>query len=309
MAIVIIRQDDKIETWMTALKAAAPEIPVYHYLKDPPKDEIDMALVWKHPKGVLDQYPNLKCISSSGAGVDFIFEDPTAPKKLPITRVVDPMLASDMSEHVIALIFAYLKNLNQYKLDQVNRVWNPLNYRRIGDLTIGILGLGELGKPLALDLRQLGFKVQGWSQTKKAIDGVKSFTGAKERPSFLESTQILVCLLPLTEETSGILNRSLFLQLPQGAYVINVARGGHLVDNDLLDQLKSGQIAGAALDVYHQEPLPIDHPFWAHPKIHMSPHCASVSDTASVVPQIIENHIRLLAGRPLLHQVSRNRGY
>jgi glyoxylate/hydroxypyruvate reductase A len=294
---------------MSALRASAPEIPVYSYLENPPKNDIDMALVWKHPKGTLNQYPNLRCIASSGAGVDFIFEDPTAPKKIPITRVVDPMLAKDMSEHVIALIFAYLKNLNQYKLDQVNRVWKPLNYHRVADFTIGILGLGELGIQLAQDLGHLGFKVQGWSRTKKAIDGVKSFTGPEERPDFLKSSQILVCLLPLTEETTGILNRILFQQLPQGAYVINVARGGHLVDNDLLDQLQSGQIAGAALDVYHQEPLPIDHPFWAHPKIHMSPHCASVSDTASVVPQIIENHTRLLAGKPLLHEVSRNRGY
>ncbi|TFG72305.1 MAG: glyoxylate/hydroxypyruvate reductase A [Flavobacteriales bacterium] len=304
-----MRQDDKIETWMTAIKAAAPEIPVYSYLEDHPKDEIDMALVWKHPEGVLNQYSKLKCIASSGAGVDFIFEDRSAPENLPITRVVDPMLASDMSEHVIALIFGYLKNLNQYKIDQLNRVWNPLPYHRITDFTVGILGLGELGKSLAKDLYHLGFKVQGWSQTKKTIEGVLSYSGSEELPLFLKGTQILICLLPLTVETTGFLNSNLFQQMPKGTYVINVARGGHLVDNDLLEQLETGHISGAALDVYHQEPLPLDHPFWTHSKIHMSPHCASVSDTASVVPQIIANYKRVLAGEPLLHQVSRNRGY
>lgn len=309
MAIVIIRQDGKIETWKAALKIAAPEIPIYSYLEDHPKEKISMALVWKHPKGTLAEYPNLKCIASSGAGVDFIFEDREAPVKLPITRVVDTMLAKDMSEHVIAIIFAYLKHLNLYKADQINKIWNPREYHRISDFTVGILGLGALGTVLAQDSVRFGFRTQGWANSLKSLEGVKTFMGKEQLGTFLASTQILVCLLPLTEETFGILNRDLFEQLPKGAYVVNVARGGHLVDSDLLQMLDSDHLSGACLDVYHQEPLPTDHPFWEHSKVHMTPHYASVSDTMSVVPQILENYQRLQNGQPLLHVVSKTKRY
>ncbi len=309
MAIVIIRQDGKIKLWQEALKMAAPNIEVYSYLEDHPKDKIEMALIWKHPNGALNQYPNLKCIASSGAGVDFIFEDPDYPQELPITRVVDEMLASDMSEHVIAAIFSYLKNLGQYRLDQTNLVWKPREYKRIVDFTVGILGMGALGMALAKDLSRFGFKGQGWAHSEKNLSNFKTFTGKEELPEFLATTHILVCLLPLTDETSGILNKGLFSQLPKGAYIINVARGGHLVDEDLIEMLDNGHLSGACLDVYHQEPLATDHPFWKHDKIHMTPHYASVSDTQSVVPQIVENYRRLQLGEPLLNLVSKERGY
>lgn len=309
MAIVIIRQDGKIPEWQEALSAASPNIPIYSYLEEHPKEAIHMALVWKHPLGTLGAYPNLKCISGSGAGVDFIFKDTEAPLHLPITRVVDQVLAKDMSEHVVGVILAFLKNLYTYKVDQTNRIWKPLPYKRMGDYTIGILGIGALGVVLAKDLLHFGFPVQGWSNSKKYIEAVKSFVGQSELSDFLNTTQVLVCLLPLTENTSGILNKVLFQQLPKGAFVINVARGGHLVDKDLLEMLDNGHLSGAGLDVYHEEPLPVPHPFWAHPKIHMTPHYASVSDTRSVVPQILENYRRLQAGEPLLNLVSKERGY
>jgi glyoxylate/hydroxypyruvate reductase A len=268
-----------------------------------------MALVWKHPTGTLKGYPNLECIASSGAGVDFLFEDKELPTNIPITRVVDEYLAKDMSEHVIALVFSHLKNLNQYKVDQFNKVWKPVDYYRIMDLTIGIMGLGALGKVLAEDLLGFGFKVQGWSGSRKNLAGIKTFSGDREQMTFLNSTQILVCLLPLTKETSGILNKDLFSQLPNGAHIINVARGGHLVDNDLLEMLDNDHLSGASLDVYHQEPLSTNHPFWEHPKVHMTPHYASVSDTNSVVPQILENYRRLVSGEELLNLVSKTKGY
>ena len=274
-----------------------------------------MALVWKHPKGSLAEYPNLKLIACNVAGVDFIFEDADRPEDVPITRIVDSKLADDMSEHVLAVILGHLKNLELYKLQQTQKIWEPRPYRRISDFTVGIMGLGELGSVLAKDLVRFGFKVQGWSNSPKSIANVKSFYGKGEASDgkgladFLASSEILVCLLPLTDETSGILNTSLFEQLPKNAFVINVARGGHLVDADLIQMLDSGHLSGAGLDVYHEEPLPISHPFWEHPKIHMTPHYASVSDPESVVPQIIQNYRRLQAGKPLMHEVSRDRGY
>ncbi len=309
MALVICRQDTKIEQWKKALKTAAPDMEVYSCLEDHPKEKVKMALVWKHRPGSLKQYSNLECIASSGAGVDFIFEDSEAPKNLPITRVIDPILAGDMAEHVMALVFAYLKNLNQYKLDQTQKNWNPRAYARIKDFTIGILGLGTLGSVLAKDLVHVGFRVQGWSQSQKSIRSVKAFCGKTGLDAFLATTDILVCLLPLTPNTKGILNKELLGKLPKGSYLINVARGGHLIDKELLAALDTNHLKGAALDVFHEEPLGEGHPFWSHPKVHISPHCASVSDTDSVVPQIVENYRNLMSGKLLQNIVSMDRGY
>jgi len=214
-----------------------------------------------------------------------------------------------MSEHVLAVILAHLKNLDTYKLQQTRGIWNPMNYSRIADFKVGIMGLGELGSVLANDLVRFGFRVQGWSNSRKSIDHIDSFTGEGELSDFLSSTEILVCLLPLTDKTIGILNASLFKKLPKNAFVINVARGGHLVDEDLITMLDNGHLSGAGLVVYHQEPLPESHPFWKHEKIHMTPHHASVSDPQSVIPQILENYRRVLNDKPLLNEISLDKGY
>lgn len=309
MAIVVIRQDNKIVLWKNALLKADSSLKVYSYLEEHPAEEITMAVIWKHPVGSLAKYPNLKCIASAGAGVDYIFEDQTRPKNIPITRIVDPFLAGDMSEHVLSVILAHLKNLNAYKLQQVENVWQPLEYARIKDVTVGILGLGELGALTATDLTKVGFNVQGWSRSKKDIDNVTSFAGTAALLEFLASTDVLVCLLPLTPETEGFLNKAVLEQLPKNAYVINVARGGHLVDGDLIILLDNGHLSGACLDVYHAEPLPQAHPFWNHKKVHMTPHYASVSDTNSVIPQIIENYKRLQNDDELQHTVDIDKGY
>ena len=309
MAIVIIRQDGNIDVWKKALLAEAPELEVYSYLDGHPKDKIEVALVWKHPAGSLADYPNLKLIACTGAGVDFIFDDPDVPHDVPITRIVDDKLAEDMSEHVLAVIMGYLKNLETYKLQQTRKTWQPMAYHRISDFTVGIMGLGELGSCLANDLVRFNFKVQGWSRSPKSIENVSTFTGDGELSDFLASSEILVCLLPLTDETVGILNISLFEQLPKNAFVINVARGGHLVDADLIEMLDNGHLSGAGLDVYHEEPLPTVHPFWGHEKIHMTPHYASVSEPKSVVPQLVENYRRLQNGEELMNKVSKEKGY
>ncbi len=309
MAIVLIRQDGKTASWKNALKAKAPGVPIYNYQEDHPREQVTMAIVWKHPQGTLKAYPNLQCIASFGAGVDFIFEDPGLPGNLPITRVVDPVLASDMSEFVIAQVFSYLKHLKQYALDQEERIWRPKAYRRIADEVVGIMGMGALGTVLARDLTQLGFQVRGWATSKKTGLATPCYSGQEALGEFLTPVTILVCLLPLTEQTRGILNKPLFSQLPKGAFIINVARGGHLVDADLLEMLKTGQLSGAALDVFHDEPLPKDHPFWDLPEVHLTPHIASVSDQDSVVPQLLENYRRLQKGQALLNVVSRDKGY
>ncbi|MGB5226736.1 MAG: glyoxylate/hydroxypyruvate reductase A [Eudoraea sp.] len=309
MAIVIIRQDNKIDSWKKALIAKAPDISVYSYLEEHPKEEITLACVWKQPVDALKQYPNLKCVASFGAGVDFIFKDKSVPEHIPITRVVDPVLASDMSEFVLALILSYFKNLNNYKIDQSKKVWQPREYKRISDTTVGIMGMGVLGEKLAEDLVKNRFNVIGWATSPKIIPGIEVYTGDNEKNTFLSRSNILICLLPLTKETTGILNNKLFKELPKQAYVINVARGGHLVDEDLLKYINNGHLSGAGLDVFHEEPLPFEHPFWTHPKIHITPHVASVSDIESVIPQLLENYRRLTEGLPLKYTVNREKGY
>ncbi|WP_297691628.1 glyoxylate/hydroxypyruvate reductase A [uncultured Eudoraea sp.] len=309
MAIVVIRQDNKLDMWKNALIANAPDTSIYTYLEEHPKKDITMACVWKQPAESLNLYPNLRCIASFGAGVDFIFKDQSVPEHIPITRVVDPVLASDMSEFVLASILGFFKNLNSYKTDQLNKIWAPREYKRISDVTVGIMGMGALGEKLAEDLIKNRFKVVGWANSPKVIPGVDIYSGNNQKNTFLSQSNILVCLLPLTKETTGILNNELFKELPKQSYVINVARGGHLVDEDLLEYLNNGHLAGAGLDVFHQEPLPVEHPFWNHPKIHITPHVASVSDIDSVIPQLLENYRRLKEGLPLMNEVSREKGY
>ena len=309
MSIVIIRNDNKTQAWKEALLKADPGLEIYTYDEDHDPDQITMAMVWKPPHGALSRYPGLKALASFGAGVDFLFEDKSLPAGVPITRVVDPYLAADMSEFVIGVILAQLKNLLVFKAVQPESKWLPMEYRRISEVTVGIMGLGELGSRLADDLVRFGFKVRGWARSQKSLEGVSCFMGNKEFTSFLSGTELLVCLLPLTPDTRGILNKELFLKLPSGSYIINVARGGHLVEEDLVQYIDQGHLSGAFLDVFAQEPLPEDHPFWKHSKIDMSPHIASVSDVNSVVPQLLENYRRLQKGEPLKNLVSATRGY
>ncbi len=307
--MLVIRQDQRLQEWVEALALAAPDIPVYSYMEDHPREAIKMAIVWKHPHGSLSNYPDLQCIASSGAGVDFIFEDSDLPAGVQVTRVVDPFLTGDMSEFVMARIFAHIKNLNTYSRDQQHKIWRPLPYKRSSDICVGILGMGALGGKLALDLVNLRFKVVGWAQSQKNFEGATIFTGQDQLAACLSHSDILVCLLPLTNETKGILNRKHLALLPRGAYLINVARGAHLVDGDLLELLNTGHLAGASLDVFHSEPLDENHPFWTHDAIQLSPHVASVSDIDSVIPQLIENYRRLKEGSELLNPVSYQKGY
>ena len=309
MGILIIRNDHAAPVWKAALQQAAPDIPVYAYGEEVPQEQVLMAAVWKHPAGSLNALPALKGIHCLGAGVDFILEDRSIPENLPVMRVVDPYLASDMGEYVLAQILAHLKQIHRYKANQVHGIWEPAPYTRIGETTVGIMGLGELGMAVAGILRANGFSLAGWTRTSRPKTEFPVYTGEVGRPAFLRQSDILVCLLPLIPDTRGILDLDLFRQLPEKALLINVARGPLLVDEALLKALDEGLLSGACLDVFHQEPLPAGHPFWTHPRVHMTPHVASVSDPASVAPQIVENYRRLAAGAPLANLVSRARGY
>lgn len=309
MALVVIRNDDKTDRWIKAFKEGDPTVEVYDYAKPHPREAVTMAAVWKHPAGSLKEYPNLRAVHGLGAGVDFILEDPGLRPEWPVLRVTDPYLAADMAEYILAQTLAYLRQLPEYQSDKLKGVWQPRPYRRIGDSTVGLMGLGTLGKAAAGLLADAGFDCIGYTRNSSPEVDFPVYSGQAGLKPFLAASDVLVCLLPLTPQTRGILNKDLFSGLPQGAYLMNVARGPLLVEAHLLEALENGKLSGACLDVFEQEPLPVSHPFWNHPAIQITPHIASVSEPASVVPQILGNYRALLQGEKLHNLVARSKGY
>ena len=268
--------------------------------------QVKALFVWRPlDAGLMDRLPQLEWVSSLGAGVDHLIDDPQIPAQLPLTRVVDPFLSRDMTNYVVMGVMMHQRKMSQHLANQQKQHWHRSSYQ---PLKIGILGLGVLGAHCAAQLVQLGFDVSGLSQSPKSIKGVASFL-SHQRADFLADRDVLVNLLPVTAQTESILDQSFFAQMKKGAYLINVARGSHLVEEDLIPAIDSGQLSGALLDVFRQEPLPQGHPFWKHPQILITPHVASVSIADSVMNLIQENIKRLLAGQPLLHQVNRDLGY
>lgn len=295
--------------WLAALHRADPglDIRVWPSVGDPA--EIDYALLWKQPPGLLDGMVGLKAIFSMGAGVDNVLLDASLPAHIPLVRMVDPSLVAGMVEFVVMQVLHYHRSMPAYRAQQEARHWQPLPQRLASERRVGLLGLGELGAASARALTGFGFDVLGWSRGPKALPGVRCFQGADGLRDMLAQTDILVCLLPLTPETRGILNRETLSHLPHGAYLINAARGAHLVEADLLPLLEEGRLAAATLDVFTLEPLPADHPFWTHPSITILPHAAAQTLPQTAAPIITANIARHRQGRGLAHVVDRGRGY
>jgi glyoxylate/hydroxypyruvate reductase A len=214
-----------------------------------------------------------------------------------------------MSEYVALQVLRLHRRDLDYRTQQEAGVWRELDQQNAGKRRIGILGLGVLGQDAATKLRALGFDVAGWSRSEKAVAGVRSYAGAAGLAPLLGRSEIIVCLLPLTAETEGILNKSTLALLPKGAALVNAARGAHLVEEDLLAALASGQISAAALDVFREEPLPVDHPFWHHPRVVVTPHIAAFTNPATAAPIILDNIRRFAEGRPLINRIDPARGY
>ena len=309
MAFLIVSSKGNEGAWKKELLSLSPTLDVRIYPDDGNKEDIEFALAWNPPLGVFQHYPNLKCIASKGAGADHIMKDPDLPTQVKITRVVDDQLTTDMSAYLLSQVLAYMRSLPAYNRQQEKQLWKQHTYRIPAKTTIGIMGMGVLGQDVARQFLELGFNLKGWTRTSKAIDGVEMLYGKQNLADFLGDLDILICLLPLTKETRNILSAQLFKMLPKGAFLINVARGEHLVEEDLLEAIQSEQLAGACLDVFRKEPLPPDHPFWLNDRIIITPHVASITSIANVAPQVLENYNRLQKGLPLLNEVSRATGY
>ncbi len=309
MTISIICTGKDSKPWVSALKQIDPTLDIQLGPNEQDKNKVTFALCWKHPAGSLKAYPNLRCVSSMGAGIDHFLNDPDFPQKLPVVRIVDPLLAKTMFEYVCTAAMYYLRDFDCYQNLQEQLRWQPKTSKSISDTTIGIMGLGNLGKHAAIKFANMGFNVCGWARIQKSVDGVQVYAGENQLNAFLSQSNILICLLPLTKKTEGILNLKLFNRLPKGAYLINVARGEHLIEDDLINALNQSHLNGACLDVFREEPLPTIHPFWEHEKIMLTPHCSSVTEPSSVAPQIVNNYRLMQEGKPLLNQVQFDREY
>ncbi len=271
---------------------------------------IDYTLSFRPPFGLLKSLPNLKTIFSLGAGVDAFLADPDFPKAVPLVRFVDPQLSGEMAQYVVMHTLLQHRHQREFDVAQTQGKWaQRVLPRKTADTRIGILGLGEIGTVAGERLRDLGFPVSGWSRSRKAADGIKSYAGAGEFAAFLGHSDFLICLLPLTKETRGILNAKTFAMLPQGAYVINVARGGHLVESDLVAAIDSGHLWGATLDVFETEPLPETSPLWRHPKIIVTPHIAAISDPRVTVGYVLDGIAKTERGESHENTVDVTKGY
>ncbi|EPC01470.1 D-2-hydroxyacid dehydrogenase [Litchfieldella anticariensis FP35 = DSM 16096] len=256
----------------------------------------------------LARFPNLEVVFSLGAGVDQ-FEFDSIPSRVPLVRMQEPGIVTTMQEYAIMAVLALHRDLVHYIAQQRKRIWEPRRVLPAARRRVGILGLGQLGAAVAERLSGLGFACRGWSRSPRDIPGVECFSGEKELPDFLAESEILVCLLPLTGLTRGILNAALFSQLPRGASLVNVGRGPHLITPDLLDALDSGQLSAAVLDVFDPEPPPEEHPIWSHPRILLTPHVASMTQPESAIDMVLDNIARHRAGQEMLGTVDRQRGY
>jgi glyoxylate/hydroxypyruvate reductase A len=277
-----------------------------------PRD-VAYACAWKPPHGLLATFPNLKAIFSLGAGVDFLLDDPALPA-VPIVRIVDPNLTMRMTEYVALHVLAIHRRLRLYGAQQQTRLWLDHDQPAAREVAVGVMGLGVLGRDAAEVLARLGFRVAGWSRTAKSIPGIETHHGLEGLDAFLSRSEILVCLLPHTPSTTGLLNLSLFRKLKRdgaldGAYLINAARGALQVDADILAALDEGALAGATLDVFPEEPLPAASPLWTHPKVTITPHNAAQSDPRTLAINILEQVDRFERGLPLANVVDPRAGY
>jgi glyoxylate/hydroxypyruvate reductase A len=274
-----------------------------------PRD-VDYFVGFRPPHGFLKSLTNLKLVISLGAGVDGFLSDPEFPKHVPLVRFKDPSLTQEMAQYVVMHVLMIHRQQRYFDKAQTEHAWRQITLPRPTDQTrIGLLGLGEIGGAIAGHLATLGFVLSGWSRSAKSLPGIKSFAGDAEREAFLAQCDMLVCVLPLTDETRNMMDAALFARLPQGAWVINVARGAMLVEEDLIAALDSGHLAGAVLDVFQTEPLADDSPLWRHPKIIVTPHVAGITD-----PRVAQRHVEacikaMEAGQLPPNIVALERGY
>ncbi|MGF7158896.1 glyoxylate/hydroxypyruvate reductase A [Rhodoligotrophos appendicifer] len=313
MAVLYIAQGWDLAPWQEAIEQQAPdrEARIWPDYGDP--TEIDYALVWKPPHGVFKTFPNLKGIFNLGAGVDHLMADRTLPD-IPIGRIIDPNMTMRMTEYVVLQVLLHHRQQLLLSEAQRSRKWASINQPAAADVRVGVMGLGVLGGDAAEKLRQLGFRVAGWSRTAKQLAGIECFCGAEQFTAFLNRTDIVVCLLPHTPETEGLLNADAFKALAKdgplaGPVLINAGRGKVHVETDILHALESDDLHAVSLDVFEQEPLDPGSPLWSHPRAVITPHIASDSDPKSLTTFILRQMKRIEAKKEIEARIDLAQGY
>lgn len=306
MKITFCCTDTKAEPWLQGLAAVLPgaEISVWQ----PGAPQADYAVVWAPPQQFMDEQAGLKALFNIGAGVDALLKLRLPPQAL-VVRLDDAGMAVQMAEYVCHAVIRHFREFDGYEADMAAGRWGYRKPRLRSDFPIGVMGLGVLGERVARALAQFDFPINGYSRTPKAIDGVRAFTGAEQFNDFLVASRVLVNLLPLTPETANVMNQDTLGRLQPGAYVINVARGAHLVEEDLLALIDSGHVAGATLDVFRTEPLPAGHAFWNHPRITITPHTSARTLRDESIAQIARKMAALERGEAVAGIVNPARGY
>jgi phosphoglycerate dehydrogenase-like enzyme len=306
MAILVLSAPLPSAPFAAALRAAAPDIPVWTELDDPPPEAVEAILAWRLKPGQLARYPKLRLLCSTGAGVEKLLL-PDLPPGLPLTRVVDPQQAQTMAQYVVACILRHTRALPLYEAQQARAEWR--RHPVPPPPRVGILGQGAVAQAVSRGLVALGHPVAVWGRTRKALDGVQGFAGDAELPLLLAHSEVLVCALPLTAATAGLLDRQHLTLLPRGALFVNVGRGGHVVEADLRALLDEGHLGAAALDVFEREPPAPDNWVWRHPKVLATPHIAGEARDSVVAAQCLEALRAVRAGRPPPRAVDRSSGY
>ena len=309
MVLLFMSHWHEPEPWRLALVDLLPDLVFRVWPDIGEAREIDFLLVSRPERGIFNQLTQLKCILSIGAGVDLIVNDPELPADVPVVKLVDANLTRAMSEYVLLAVLRYHRQLPSYERFQRDGAWRKLAPPDTDQRRIGIMGFGALGRDAAQKLAALGFPVAAWTRRARTHEVISCYHGEAGLAEFLARTDILVCLLPLTPETDGLLNAQTFARLPEGAFVINCARGRQVVEEDLIAALESGHLGGATLDVFDEEPLPAGHPFWRHPNVTITPHISALTDPRSAARGVAETIRRVRAGVALADRVDLAVGY
>ena len=312
MSILLASTDfwEDMEVWSNGLQKAMPETNIKVYPDDGDVNEVEFAVVWKHPRGILKKYPNLKAILSLGAGVDHIISDPDLPEGLPIIRLVDKKLTHEMCLHSLHWVLHFHSDQYLYRSQQLKRQWIQQSSIQTEDRTIGIMGLGNIGRTIGELLVTQSFNVIGWGANKKSsLTDIKYYYGQEQLSDFLRKTNILINVLPLTSDTTNIITKKELSLLPKDSFIINIGRGGIINEDDLLALLDEGHIKAAALDVFAQEPLPENNSLWGHPSVYITPHIAGQSNPNSAAQTISENIHRIQNGELPYPIYSSSNGY
>ena len=308
MSVLYLGDIARQRKWQELFAELAHEIPFFVEKDMADPQSIRYLLAWDYSPEIIQSFPNLEVFFALGAGVDQ-FDLSVLPEHVSLVRMIDPSIIEGMVEYVVYATLALHRDMLPYRKAQREARWKPIQTTMASNRRVGVMGLGSLGQAVIGGLKQFGFPLHGWSQSLREIEGVTCFSGSGDFSDFLSNCDILICLIPLTSETRNILNKKLFDQLPLGAALINVGRGGHLVEQDLLNSLDNGQLSGAVLDVIAKEPVLPEHPFWQHPNIIMTPHIASMTNPDSAARVVIDNLVRHQKRQPMIGLVERSRSY